>query len=158
MANWRNIISLLLLTTILNACYDNYVSSVPTMPVNLKIDFTGKYNNFKNSTYSFLVFEKPVYEADRLGFAGILLFSGMLDDNGNPTYYAFDMACTHEINQNSKVYPIEQTGFKVKCNTCGTVYDVSFGLGIPDTTSGPAREILRRYKVTVNDNFLYVYR
>jgi len=148
----------MLIISLLGSCDDSYVSSIPTMPVSLKIDLTGKYNRFKNSSYTFLVIDKAEYDADRLGFAGILLFSGMLDDFGNSTYYAFDMACTYEISKSAIVLPIEETGFKVKCNKCGTEYDLSFGLGIPDTTSGPAREVLRKYKVNVNQNFIYVYR
>lgn len=129
------------------------------MPVSLKIDLSGKYNLFKNSTNEFLLFEKPEYDADRIGYAGIIVYSGVnFDDNGNSVYYAFDMACTHEISRDAKVYPVVGELGKVKCNKCGTVYDVSLGLGIPDTTSGPAREILRKYRVNVNQNFIYVYR
>lgn len=129
------------------------------MPVSLKIDLTGKYNTFKNSSNQFLFFEKPIYDADRVGFAGVLVYSGMIpDDYGNTIYYAFDMACTHEIKQDAKVFPMDNGLSQVKCNKCGTIFDVSFGLGIPDTTSGPAREILKRYKVNVTENFIYVYR
>ncbi len=157
MANWRNIIALLLLVSFLNSCYDNYVSSVPTMPVSLKIDFTGEYATFKNSTNEFRYFEKPVFEADRIGFAGIIVYSGVnFDDNGNSIYYAFDMACTYELTRDAKVYPLTDDFGKVKCSKCGTVYDLTTGFGLP--VSGKSTERLRKYKVTVNENFLYVYR
>jgi nitrite reductase/ring-hydroxylating ferredoxin subunit len=156
-ANWRNIIAFLLLNSLFSACDDTYVSSVPLMPVSLKIDISGKYNTFKNSTNEFLIFEKPVYEADRIGYAGILVYSGVnFDDNGNSVYYAFDMACTHELSRDAKVYPVEGDFGKVKCAKCGTVYDVSLGFGNP--VSGPSKEILRKYKVTVTETSLYVYR
>ncbi len=157
MANWRNIISLLIIVVSLQGCYDNYVSSVPAMPVSLKIDISGKYNTFKNSTNEFLIFEKPVYEADRVGFAGIIVYSAVnFDDNGSSVYYAFDMACTHELTQSAKVYPVAGEFGKVKCSKCGTVYDVSLGFG--DPISGLTKEILRKYKVTVTETSLYVYR
>lgn len=129
------------------------------MPVSLKIDFSGQYNTFKNSSNSFLTFEKPIYDADRVGFAGIIVYSSPLpDENGNTVYYAFDMGCTHEINKSSKVYPVSGALGKVKCSKCGSVFDISFGVGHPDNTSGPAKEVLKRYKVTVTENYLYVYR
>jgi len=125
------------------------------MPVSLKIDLSGKYNTFRNSTNEFLFFEKPVYDADRVGFAGILIYSGVnFDDNGNPVYYAFDMACTHELSQSAKVYPVAGEFGKVKCAKCGTIYDVSLGFGNP--VSGQSKEILRKYRVTVTDTYLYV--
>ncbi len=146
-----------MLSGFLTACYDNYVSSVPAMPVSLKIDISGQYNTFKNSTNEFLLFEKPVYEADRVGFAGIFVYSGVnFDDNGNSVYYAFDMTCTHELTRDAKVYPVVGDFGKVKCAKCGTVYDVSLGFGNP--VSGQSKEILRKYKVTVTETSLYVYR
>jgi hypothetical protein len=156
-ANWRNIIPVLLLTGFLTACYDNYVSSVPTMPVSLKIDFTGKYATFKNSTNEFRLFEERDLDADRIGFAGIVVYSGVnFDDNGNSVYYAFDMACTNELTRDAKVYPVAGDFGKVKCAKCGTVYDVSLGFGNP--VSGQSKEILRKYKVTITENYLFVYR
>ena len=159
MANWRNIILSLLVVLISGSCDENYVSSIPSMPVSLKLDLSGKYNTFRNSSNVFLLFETPVYAADRVGFGGILVYSGVsLDDNANSVYYAFDMACTHEAKQDAKVYPIEGELGKVKCSKCGSVFDVSLGFGSP--VSGPAKEILRKYKVTVDPNqtSLYVYR
>lgn len=144
------------MVSLLTACDDNYVSSVPTAMVSLKIDLSGQYNTFKNSTNVFLKFEKPVYEADRVGFAGIIIYSGInFDDNGNSVYYAFDMACTHEIKQDAKVYPVEGKYGQVKCIKCGSIYDVSLGFGNP--ISGPSKEILRKYKITSTENYLYVH-
>lgn len=143
----------------LSSCDDNYVSSIPSMPVSLKLDLSGKYNTFRNSSNQFRYFEKRDFDADRIGFAGIIVYSGIsFDDNDNTIYYAFDMACTHEIKQDSKVYPVEDEIGKVKCSKCGSVYDVSLGFGNPVT--GPAKEILRKYKVTIDPNqtSLYVYR
>ena len=129
------------------------------MPVSLKLDFNGKYNTFKNSSNVFIEIENPDTYADKIGFAGIIVYSSPLpDEYGNSIYYAFDMGCTHEIDKTAKVYPIVGSLGKVKCNKCGSVYDISFGVGHPDNTSGPAKEVLRRYKVTVTENYLYVYR
>lgn len=141
------------------SCDDNYVSSIPALPVSLKLDLSGKYNTFRNSSNQFLLFEKPIFAADRVGFGGVLVYSGIsFDDLGNYVYYAYDMACTYEVSQDAKVYPVENSIGQVKCSKCGSVYDVSFGFGNP--VSGPSKEILRRYYVTVgpNQTYLYVYR
>lgn len=146
-----------MISSFFGACNDNYISSVPTTMVSLKIDLSGKYNTFKNSTNEFLTFEKPEIFNDRVGFAGIIIYSGInFDDNGNSIYYAFDMACTHEIKQDAKVLPVEGKYGEVKCTKCGSVYDVSLGFGNP--ISGPSKEKLRKYKVTVTETNLFVYQ
>lgn len=156
MQNWRNII-LLIAVLLFSGCNEGYISSVPSMPVSFRLELIGKYSYMKNSTNQFAVLETPVLVDDRIGYAGLFVYSGiMFDDNGNTIYYAFDMACTNEISKDAKVYPVPGELGKVKCNKCGSVFDVSMGLGNP--VSGTAKEILRKYKVAVTDNYLYVYR
>jgi len=137
------------------ACNDNYVSSIPSYPVSLQLNLTSTYPVFKNSFNQFLFFEKRIYETDRIGFGGIIIYSGF-DDSGNTGYYAFDMACPYEAQSRVRVYPVEGSLGQVKCDKCGSVYDVSFGLGNP--VSGPSSEILKRYKTTLTNDVLYVYR
>lgn len=156
MRNWKYI-SLFIAALLFTDCNEGYVSSVPSMPVSYRLELTGKYSYLKNSTNQFAVLETPTLVNDRIGYAGLLVYSGiMLDDNANTIYYAFDMACTNEISRDAKVFPVSGELGKVKCNKCGSVFDVSMGLGNP--VSGPAKEILRKYKVTVTNSYLYVYR
>ena len=140
------------------SCDDNYVSSIPSYPVSLQINLSvGKYVTFRNSTNEYLLFEKRIIETDRVGFGGILVYSGIsLDDGGNTIYYAFDMACPYEAKSNIKVYPVKDALGKVKCDECGSVYDVGFGLGNP--VEGPSKEILKRYKTSLSSDVLYIYR
>ncbi len=141
----------------ISGCIENVTSPIPAMPVNFRIDLTGKYNYLKNSSNQFAVIEKAVLTDDRIGYAGLLVYSGItLDDYGNSVYYVFDMACTNEVSKNAKVYPVSDEIGKVKCSKCGSVFDVSLGLGHP--VSGPAKDILRKYKVRITDNYLYIYR
>ncbi len=144
----------ILISSVFTACDDNYVSSIPTYPVSLQLNLTSTYPVFKNSFNQFLLFEKRIYETDRIGFGGIIIYSGF-DDAGNTGYYAFDMACPYEAQSIVRVYPIEGSLGQVKCEKCGSVYDVSFGFGNP--VSGPATEILKRYKTTVTNDVLYIY-
>lgn len=139
---------MLLLAFQIASCDDSYQSSIPIYPVNLQLSLTSTYPNF-NSPNQFEVFEKPKIVTDRIGFGGIIVYIG-LDNN----YYAFDMACPYEAKRNILVYP-DSTGLaQVKCKTCGSVYDVSFGIGNP--IAGPSKELLKRYRVSNQGDFLYV--
>jgi len=137
------------LTTTLVSCYDNVISSIPDYPVNLNLDLTTTYPTFRNSVNQFLLFETRIKEYDRVGFGGILVSTGF---DGN--YYAFDMACPYEAKYNVRVYPNE-IGQAV-CESCGSVFDISYGIGNPST--GPATETLKRYRATLSGNILYINR
>jgi len=157
MRNPGRVILLLLIfiSGVFTACDDSYVSSIPSYPVSLQLNLTSTYPTFRNSFNQFLLFEKRIYETDRIGFGGIIIYSG-IDDSGNTGYYAFDMACPYEAQSNVRVYPVKESLGQVKCDKCGSVYDVSFGFGNP--VSGPSTEILKPYKTTLTNDVLYVYR
>lgn len=138
---------ILSLTVFLTGCYDNYVSSIPDYPVRLQLNLTSTYPTFKDNPNTFLIFKTPVQATDRIGFGGVLVYVGF---DGN--YYAFDLACPYEAKQNIKVTPNELG--QVVCETCGTVYDISYGIGNPKT--GPSKEILKRYKVSLQGDVLYI--
>lgn len=140
-------IGLLLLTGA--GCDDVYISSIPDYPVSLELNLASSYPNFRNSVNETLLFEKPVKATDRIGFGGILVYSGF-DFN----YYAFDLACPYEAKANVKVKP---NGLgQVVCAACKSVYDISYGIGNP--VEGPAKEILRRYKTAIQGDILYIFR
>jgi Rieske Fe-S protein len=133
----------------LTSCYDNYISSIPDYPVNLSLNLTSTYPTFRNSVNQFLVFDKPVKQGDFVGFGGILVYSGF---DGN--YYAFDLACPHEVDPKVKVTP-NDVG-QAECPVCGSVYDISYGIANP--VKGPAKETLRRYKTALQGDILVIYR
>lgn len=148
---------LLLAAIIFSGCDDSYVSSIPDYQVNLQLNLTTTYPTFKNSTNQFLLFETRKLETDRIGYGGIIIYSGIgLDDSGNTIYYAFDMSCPYEAKKDTKVYPLEDEMGKVKCEKCGSVYDLSFGSANP--VEGPSKEVLKKYKTTLNGDVLYIYR
>lgn len=153
------IFSLLALSTM--ACNDTYVSSIPNYPVSLQLSLTSTYPTFKNSSNEYLLIEleNRRFDTDRIGFGGILVYTGIsLDDSGNTQYYAFDMACPYEADKTIKVHPIEGSLGKVQCETCGSIFDISFGFGAP--TEGPAKEALKKYRTSLSSNgdVLYINR
>jgi len=149
----KPIIQYCLLVLLINlstiSCNDNYISSIPDFPVSLELNLTTTYPNFRNSTNHYLTFTKPVTVSDRIGFGGILVYTGF-----DGEYYAFDMSCPYEAKSNIRVYP-NDLGQAV-CEGCGTVFDIGYGIGNP--SSGKAKEVLKRYKTTLSGDVLYISR
>ena len=133
-------------------CDDNYYSSIPDVPVYIKLNLTAAHATFKNSSNQFLIYQKgEVYNdlVGGLGYGGVLVYSGLsLDDSGNAVYYAFDMSCPYEAKQNIRVYPKDDGFGEVICEKCGSVYNIGYGFGNP--TSGPSTEALKKYHATLS--------
>jgi len=142
----------------LASCNDNYVSSIPDSWVSLKIDLSvGSYVIFRNSTNKYLLFEKPITVSDGVGYGGILVYTGVgFDDAGNSNYYAFDMSCPYEHQIDVRIYPDLSGLGRVVCEKCGSVFDVSYGVGNP--VSGKTKEVLKRYKTNLSGYTLYITR
>jgi len=131
----------------LSGCNDTYISSIPDYPVYLNLNLTTTYPTFRNSTNQVLLFEKPVIVTDRIGYGGILVYSGL-----DGEYYAFDMSCPYEAKQNIRVHP--NGNAQVVCEGCGSVFDIGYGIGNP--SSGKAKEALKRYKAMLSGDVLFV--
>lgn len=85
-----------------------------------------------------------------IGYGGVLVFYGY-DEN----YYAFDMACPHEVNREVRVTPNDNG--QAVCSSCGSVFNLSYGSGA--VISGPATEGLKKYKIKTTSTTagLYIY-
>lgn len=146
-----------LVVLLIQSCEGPYISPIPDYPVSMNINLTAGYPTFKNSVGQYLVFAKPVKATDFIGYGGILLCTGvMMDDSGNSQYYAFDLSCPHEVLTTTRVSPLPDKLGEVKCDQCGTVYNVGFGFGEP--VSGPSKHPLKRYKTMLQGDILYIYR
>ncbi len=138
-------------------CNDNFQSSIPNYPVSLSLNLTTTYPTFNNSTNQILTFTKPIVIGEAIGYGGILVYSApYTDDYGNSVYYAFDMSCPYEAKNNIRVYLQESSLGKVVCEKCGSVFDISFGTGLPE--SGPTKEPLKKYKTILSRDILYITR
>ena len=139
-------------TVLLMGCEGNYVSSIPDYPVFLDIDLRlAPYNTtLKNNNNSYVLFEKPRMGkelTDRIGYGGIIVYV-----NFEGEYCAFDLSCPHEALQSVKVKP---NGLgQLVCDSCNSVYDISFGVGHP--IEGPSKEGLKRYKTSLQGDLLRV--
>ena len=138
---------LLYVTLSFGSCRDNIQSAIPDYPVSLQLNLTSTYPTFRNSYNKSLTFTKGVSVTDRVGFGGILVYTGF-----DGTYSAFDMACPYEIKSTVRVYP-NDIGQAV-CEKCGSVFDIGYGIGNP--SAGPAKEALKRYKTSLSGDILYI--
>ena len=131
------------------SCEDHILSSIPEYPVYLERNLATSYPNFRYNAYQSLVFEKRVYESDRIGYGGLLVCTGY-----DGEYYAFDLCCPYELKATTRVHP-NGVGQAV-CDSCKTVFDIVSGAGNP--VSGKAKEVLKRYKAIINGDVLRITR
>ena len=145
----KNLALLPILFTLLAGCTD-YVSSIPDREVYLKRNInTEKLTPFG----AYLYITEPVLAVDRIGFGGILIYHSL---DVNKSYYAVDLACPKEANPKVRISPPNDLGL-CKCDSCGEVYDMSFGQGTP--TKGIAKEPLRHYTTRQDENdFIFITR
>jgi len=142
-------LALAILTLSFVGCNDNVISSIPDFPVYLQLNLTTTYPTFRNSYNKFLLLKQGVFVTDRVGYGGILVYTGL-----DGEYYAFDMACPYEAKQNIRVYP-NDVGQAI-CEGCGSVYEIGYGIGYP--SKGAAKEALKRYKATLSGDNLIIMR
>ena len=144
---WRHITLMMVCCMITTSCKDEMYSPVPNSPVYLDLNLTATYPTFKNSINQVLLFEKPIKATDKVGFGGIIVYTGF-----DGTYYAFDMCCPHEAKYNTKVRPNENG--QAVCDSCHTVFEIGYGIGNP--SSGKAKHPLKRYKAFLSGDILYI--
>lgn len=149
----------IIISLFLISCDDTYISSIPDYPVYLELNLVTTYPIFRNSSNKSMTFLKPITAIERIGYGGILVYSGF-----DGAYYAFDMSCPYEHLSTIRVYP-NGLGQAV-CEKCGTVFDIGYGVGnpskrirpnLPDTTA-LAKEVLKRYRTALAGDVLYINR
>lgn len=146
----KHCLTITLLAFTFASCRDTVTSSIPDYPVYLELNMaTAPYTTFLNSYDHYFYFKSStgLSASNKIGYGGIIVCTGF--DGG---YYAFDMSCPYEAKQTVRVYP-NDSGEAV-CEKCGSVFMLGYGIGDPQ--SGPAKETLKRYRVTVSGYMLYV--
>ncbi len=130
-------------------CEDTvYRSSVPTYPVEMRLNIAGEYVHFVvDNPGQYLTFTKPRFPNEAIGFAGILVCTGY-----DRAYYAYDLACPNCLSQSQH---LEIDGMFAICPLCGEQYEFYNGIGNP--TQGIVRENLRKYQTTISGNYLHIH-
>ena len=151
-------LTILLFFLTLTACdtHTTYRSSVPSYPVNIRINtYEGTYVHFVH-IYTYLIVDEKGYhfngqtmprkETDRFGYAGVVVYI-----DGSGTYSAYDMACPHCVKQDT---PVEIDGMLAICALCGEEYDLGTGYATPQ--KGISNEALRRYDLIVSNGVITI--
>lgn len=141
------------------SCDDTYHSSIPDYPVFLELNLISTDPTFRHSSNKSLTFIKGITpnmpERSATGYGGILVYSGVMsDDSGNTIFYAFDLSCPYEAKSTIRVKP-NDLGQAI-CDSCKTVFEISYGIGNP--SSGPAKQTLKRYRTSLNGDYLLISR
>ena len=153
-------LTFLLFLLALCACdtHTTYRSSVPSYPVNIRINtYEGTYVHFKPEyPYTYMIVDKDGYhfngqtmrrkETDRFGYAGVVVYIA-----GFGSYSAYDMACPHCVKQDT---PVEIDGMLATCPLCGEEYDLGTGYATPQ--KGISDEALRRYDLIVSNGVITI--
>ena len=153
-------LTILLFFLTLTACdtHTTYRSSVPSYPVNIRINTNeGVYVHFvPENIYTFLTVDEkgchfkgqidPRLVTDRFGYAGVVVYI-----DGFGTYSAYDMACPHCVKQDE---PVEVDGMFAACPICGEEYDLGAGYATPQ--KGISNEALRRYDLIVSNGVITI--
>ena len=125
----------------------------PPVPVSYTIDLMAEGRGLLEP-FSLMTVTEPRRSSDRLGVAGLLVVhtdAALGDGDG---YAAFDLACPYEWPSVTALEVRESAMPEVVCPKCGTVYDLTFGAGLPK--EGKSSYPLWQYRVTVRETFLEI--
>ena len=104
--------------------------------------------------FTMMTIQEPRHPGDRLGVAGLLVVHTHLTGEETEAYGAFDLACPNEWPAVVAVEPRGEGTMEVVCPKCGTVYDLTFGAGLPKTGTG--RYPLWQYRTTLRGTILEI--
>ena len=136
------------------SCENEDQRRIPEASVYMELNLAASYPTFRNSVNDTLVFTRPRngHPTDRVGYGGILVYTFVNGTDLN--YCAFDLCCPNEVNPNIRVNPNDRG--EAVCKSCGTVYQLLTGTGM--VISGPSKWNLKRYKVQMSGDMLYISR
>ena len=136
------------------SCENEDQRRIPEASVYMELNLATSYPTFRNSVNDTLVFTRPRngHPTDRVGYGGILVYTFVNGTDLN--YCAFDLCCPNEVNPNIRVNPNDRG--EAVCKSCGTVYQLLTGTGM--VISGPSKWNLKRYKVQLSGDMLYISR
>lgn len=140
-----SIIGLFLITS----CH-NTRTSIPDYPVYIDRNLDLDAIELRTMGNGMEITDENKKTREYVGYGGVLLFRGFDDE-----IYAFDMSCPYELKRDVRVhFDSNITPGYVKCESCGSTYNVAYGSGT--RIDGPGNEGLKRYHVTLTGNSLKV--
>ena len=138
------------LLSVLSSCDTNLnqINPIPDAPVSYTLNILRDAPSLVVPGNSVSITEPSEY-GQYIGYSGLLICHGLEEGR----YYAFDLCCPHEHKREIRV---DVNMIFATCPVCGSVYDVSFGMGNP--IKGESKYPLKRYTVTRTGDYLRVTR
>lgn len=138
----KRLFALVLLFSMLS-CEKSYESLIPFAAVRLELDIYFQDKVLSPIMGYKIYTQENVDQAGELtGYGGVLVYHAVDDQ-----YYAFDVACPHEVKRDTKVH-VDSDGLYAVCDKCGSKFDLAYGIGNP--VSGPSQYALQCYTVMMN--------
>lgn len=135
---------------LLPSCGVDVHSTVPDAPVYYEIDFASSEAASLRQPSGYLRIEERSIENSAIGFGGLLVVHSMLE---NGVYYAYDLACPHEVSADVLLFVNDQ--LEAECPQCHSTYSILYGGGGP--TGGPTKAPLRSYATQRTSRGLLIY-
>ncbi|MCC8143026.1 MAG: hypothetical protein LUD02_06915 [Tannerellaceae bacterium] len=140
--------SLILLILFFVSCTKVQEQRFVLQTIYLIIDLTARDKELVG-TYNFKEITAPRIASEVMSkpYIGVLVISGLNSISGEEAYYAFDLRCPYEANNNTKIQADPEKNGYASCPTCGSKYDLRTGIGFPTGDEGPSTYHLISYPV-----------
>ena len=122
------------------SCSKDQESTIPSVPVNIRIDLDNPEYNQLNTIGGSISIEG--------GIRGIIVYR-----IGQVEFIAFDRNCSYQSFDSCATVSLDSTISSVGCKCCGSRFQLIDGSPI----NGPANASLRRYQTNLVDRYLYIY-
>ncbi len=129
----------LLFLFLFTACEKGQESTVPNVPVNIRISLDDPAYHDLISIGGKIVLEG--------GHRGIIVYHRMQDD-----YKAYERTCPYLSEQECAIVSIDSTISSVGCDCCKSRFQLLDGSPI----SGPSQAPLRSYRTSLSQGYLYI--
>lgn len=140
MKKFGNIGLLFFLVIIFSACSKDQESTVPSVPVNIRINLDNPGFNNLNTVGGSVYVEG--------GYRGIVVYR-----RGIAEFMAFERTCSYQSSDSCAYVSLDSTISSVGCKCCGSRFQLLDGAPI----KGPANASLRTYQTNLVDRYLYIY-
>ncbi len=137
----RTLSLILVLGTLLFSCSKEKESTIPSVPVNFRI-------NLDDPAYNQLTSVGGSYTFYNVGNRGIIVYRKAIAE-----YVALERTCSYQSTDTCAYVSIDTTISSVGCKCCGSRFQLLDGSPI----KGPANASLRLYQTNLIDGYLYIY-
>lgn len=134
------------------SCSKQTQYATPVHPVHYRIYFDSAEGQVLIPMGGWLSIRQPNVAYSAIGFGGILLVHGFTGYSTGDNYYAYDLACPHELDP--KVSLMVNSKLEAECPKCHSRYDIIYGGG--GVLSGPSQSPLLPYQVLPIDRGLLI--